>query len=656
MREAYPLGAGKRVGQVRGFLEAYRHQMGLFGRIFGEHPAIAAAERLLHPFQNPDEELGPGEYFLLARACLIEHPVREGSVVYAVFNNIFDAWGYQILQLFAQADLLTENNVSLLQVWHRYIYSDNLGLFFELRNFMQALSNAHLLSQASLDALSQPNHLIEVWRLFSQCSSVLRHNPPSELLLRLIHHPDPRVANVLFRGVRQFLTSENVGAILGLNLDVLRRIEPALGYLNHAGLLTQERFNLLLDPILADLADFQALEPLQVRNYLEARDGVAGRRDLYMNPILGTFEERLRDVRRVFRLDEYAVPRNNNERVRRDENAEPMAEEPPEPRPFNDAQSTHVASVHKSVSESALRLKARYGESLKEKGLEALLQEIRDWCMGLPSKDSDPVENKEGAAKRCVVRILDENYVFQDPVSKVGIRELYALIWLGIHDAVLVSRPEEALVLLIEGLYETQRGYNLSDTGVDQGGRDKTICVVGCFNKAVEKMQCQLPDVQLIFMTSQTALYKLQRIIPEEVRLFLERLPYAEQKEVLAQLKEDGTPEPIWEKIRQGIAHRIWDEFLPLFCSSEDPAVRENFQRFLENNQCDPTEPALSKFILFLDACKALDLDWSQFSNLSFFDGSPRLSRSSSILCPSPRSHEDEGVLENNNNSQRFGN
>jgi hypothetical protein len=81
---------------------------------------------------------------------------------------------------------------------------------------------------------------------------------------------------------------------------------------------------------------------------------------------------------------------------------------------FNNSQSTHTASVHASVSASALKLMQTYGSNLN---LEVKIKEIRDYVDGLAT---DSPRNQ--ATKRCIARITAADYNFID-TSGVSIRQ-----------------------------------------------------------------------------------------------------------------------------------------------------------------------------------------------------------------------------------------
>jgi hypothetical protein len=234
-----------------------------------------------------------------------------------------------------------------------------------------------------------------------------------------------------------------------------------------------------------------------------------------------------------------------------------------------DRQNTHIASVHKTVSESALRLKTRYGAKLEGDGLQVTLAAATSWVRALPEELQDPV-GKNAAAKRCIDRIGKSSFV--DPQSQTKTPELLALTWLAIHDdSQRIGLVEDARNLWIDGLYEMQRGYNLSAVGVDDGKKeDRPSCEAGTFNKFIEKLQGVHPDAVIIHISNARASDKLQSVVKEEVKRYLAGLPSSTLNEVFVELEKSGL-EIIWDKIQPEIARRIFEEFGSLYRGNQDP-------------------------------------------------------------------------------------
>ena len=244
---------------------------------------------------------------------------------------------------------------------------------------------------------------------------------------------------------------------------------------------------------------------------------------------------------------------------------------------INDAQSTHNPSVHQTVSESATRLAKLYKSRIDGAGLESTIKKVKFYIHRLPD---DSLKNQ--AAKRGFLRIVAPNYTFTDSRSQVTIRQLLALVFLAIHDdEKRAGSLEDAKMQFVEGLYEIQREYNISESGVDQGGGDICTCPPGTFNKLIEKLQGIHPDCVVLHITEGTASTKLPAVVREEAMQYLETFAKPNTAEALltftrlmAQVKKDGV-EVIWEHIKEPIATRMWDEFGSLYRNRTDPRFTE---------------------------------------------------------------------------------
>lgn len=219
---------------------------------------------------------------------------------------------------------------------------------------------------------------------------------------------------------------------------------------------------------------------------------------------------------------------------------------------FNGPQSTHTASIHQSVSASANRLMESYGANIS---LNKQIEKITKWTDELPSGTL-----KHDAAKRCIRRITALE--FQDPKSHVSLKQLLALAWLAVHDNTKRQGTlEDAKLLLLDGFYEIQRGYNLSSSGVDDQSKDKSICISGTFNKLIEKLGGIHSDIQLFFITDDGAAVKFQIIVQEEARLYLTALGATELKNMLIKIRAEENFMPMWTYISDKVENRIFEEF-----------------------------------------------------------------------------------------------
>ena len=187
-----------------------------------------------------------------------------------------------------------------------------------------------------------------------------------------------------------------------------------------------------------------------------------------------------------------------------------VASQEPTQQPLNSPQSTHTASVHKSVSRSATALLKRYGETsgLTDDELIDLLE-------------SDLVSLNESVHKDCALRgfkrITAPDYNFIDPESKITLKKLLSLIFSVIHTDDKLCDEDQAVEHLANALNEIQRGYNKSADGVDDGGeKDKFICKAGAFNKIIEHFVGVHPDCSIRFVTPKTASMKLLIVAQEE--------------------------------------------------------------------------------------------------------------------------------------------
>jgi hypothetical protein len=250
---------------------------------------------------------------------------------------------------------------------------------------------------------------------------------------------------------------------------------------------------------------------------------------------------------------------------------------------INHNQSTHTASVHQAVSESATRLMNRYGTQLDPENLEILIDHIKNWICEL---HTDNLIND--TAKRCISRIGFKNYIHTDPVSGVTTRQLLALSWLAIHDENLRQcELADAKNQFLQGLYEIQREYNLDEIGNDLGGHDLSACPAGTFNKLMEKLANIHPDARIEFITGETAALKLKVIVMEEIQSYLTEKAnpltsndFLNFTNLLKQLEQDGV-EIIWDDIKDKITARMHEEFHSLFASKDDP----KFTAFIDAGQ-----------------------------------------------------------------------
>ncbi|MDF2939834.1 MAG: uncharacterized protein K0R66_476 [Gammaproteobacteria bacterium] len=220
---------------------------------------------------------------------------------------------------------------------------------------------------------------------------------------------------------------------------------------------------------------------------------------------------------------------------------------------FNNAQSTHTSSVHRSIGRSVRSLREYY--MLSPENAYNSLEELKSWMRSLPGDNE-----KNRAAKAAFARILLTAREYREPISYTNFEVLLALIWKAMHDEEnRLCELEEAKSSLLEGLYEVQRGYNLDEKGKDIGGEDKPICTGGTFNKLVEKLVGIHTMVVIEFVTMETASLKLPIVVNEEANLYLNEHP-----EELIENQSEIIPN-IWDKIKNKVADRMFDEYGSLY-------------------------------------------------------------------------------------------
>ena len=391
-------------------------------------------------------------------------------------------------------------------------------------NGSAVLSTLSCLQRAGIGILDQENRAL-----------VAAHAAPGHLELAL--------SSLQQAGI---LTQENF-FLVAANANP-RSLESAFSYLLRAGILNQENFAALVAPNHAALVTNEAWRIIWSR---------------IPNHLLTTA-----NFQRLLTAAENANPRAELQRIVNQilgvqAGAGHAAA-------FNPSQSTHTASVHESVSASAIRLRNRYGNSLN---LEEKIIEIKAHIDGL---DNTP---EHQAAKRCIERITAADYTFTD-TSEVSTRQLLALAYTAIHDEnKRLGSLEDAKALFVEGLYESQRGYNIEFGQGPEQGQDAPICVAGTFNKVMEKLNGIHTDVKLVFITHEGASSKFPRLAQKHAKDYLQtqvKSVNAENhqslQDLLERLKADGSLEPIWDAIKTQVQTQLWDEFSKAYGNNPEDA------------------------------------------------------------------------------------
>jgi ankyrin repeat protein len=296
------------------------------------------------------------------------------------------------------------------------------------------------------------------------------------------------------------------------------------------------------------------------------------------------------------------------------------------------SQNTHTASVHESISESALKLRERYGidglqaardaasvwlkdatldnlkneflrkletaqkllpellesndinlssstGALKALQLDFLRNDLPDFSNLGKSEAQDCLNTfierryneqleiqrthflpKLEAAKRCLPRILDSNFI--DARSKISTPDAIGLAWLGLECPDIQSPNNDSinrLIILVNHLYEIQRGYNLNKDGEDNQGDDINICEAGTFNKLIDTLNGMHRDVSTLFVTPETIRFKAQAL----VNILCEKLPDDEKLKYakLWMTGDKAPPKALCEFLKTDIPAELDSEF-----------------------------------------------------------------------------------------------
>lgn len=235
---------------------------------------------------------------------------------------------------------------------------------------------------------------------------------------------------------------------------------------------------------------------------------------------------------------------------------------------LNEAQSTHTASVHKSVTESLQRLNRRYAQMDIDKNIAA----IKKFAQQINAQNLPETSQLEREAAIRFIARMDTMFGNKEAGSKLTIKHILALVWEGAHDQKNgalkcdIKTVEESFV---KHLYEIQRGYNLDLLGCDLGGEDKPICAGGTINKLTDTLNAGIhEDVEIIYITKETAGEKLKAMMKEMVVAFVKNS--SQKEELITQINNSKTldkvptwniPELILNEIQFEVKKSFFDEF-----------------------------------------------------------------------------------------------
>jgi hypothetical protein len=491
-----------------------------------------------------------------------------------------------VVQLLHQAGILTQKNFD----W-------GTSGVYQARNrsgALVSLQHAGMLTQTNMNLLRR--HVRRHANPRLECSIIHLHHyeiltPENLNSVLASKNPDCLASALVILHQAEILTPENRNSILA-SLEPANFFASALVALHKAQLLTRENRNLLRvqqkSRILAMVLEYLNQANILTQTNLEALltpVHAALLSDRAMNAVWYRMTRRHltpANFQRLLTASEHDNPLQELERVTNDIiGIVPRALGAPM-RDFNGEQSTHTASVHRSVSESAIRLRDAYETKLN---LSEAIEELQKAVEGL----DDSLEH--AAAKRCIVRLTQDYHSFTDEKSQVTIKQLLALAWYGINDETRCTATyEEAFKLLVRGLYEIQRDGNLNPQNQDNGhSEDGFICPAGTFNKIMEKLNGIHPLVEVYYITHEGAYLKISKLADKHALAYLNSLAhpkteaeYQRISEILEAIQKDGSLGPIWDAIKEGVSEELWDEFQEAYSKNKEHRL---FKALMENGR-----------------------------------------------------------------------
>jgi len=161
-------------------------------------------------------------------------------------------------------------------------------------------------------------------------------------------------------------------------------------------------------------------------------------------------------------------------------------------------QSTHLASVHISVSNSIKQLRIRHKITDFNQNYDDIERAI------LSADFKEPKEFYKQEALKSLRRIK-KNSKWVDPHSGLTLSEVTGLIWAATNDQNAYgfsenpeSDKKDRINTFVEHLWRAHREYNIDESGGDDLKQSVPACLGGTFNKIVESLDRIHPDVTII--------------------------------------------------------------------------------------------------------------------------------------------------------------
>jgi hypothetical protein len=238
---------------------------------------------------------------------------------------------------------------------------------------------------------------------------------------------------------------------------------------------------------------------------------------------------------------------------------------------INPSQSIHTASVNQSVKDSIIKLKKLYEPQMPNRQAVFLhYQNLRQLVLGKCQTLQQDALNKikSLAAIRAVKRIDSGELNYQEKNTQTDIILLLALIDCAVHDKQRMrTNVDDFLILLINSLYELQRGDNLSQKAQDNALADKSICLAGSFTKIFESICALHQDCHVIYVTAQSITNKMICVVNQSFKDYLNQLPYEKAQDLLSDAKLNGLNEAVWQTLKpqvESAMHTEFDDVLPM--------------------------------------------------------------------------------------------
>ena len=282
---------------------------------------------------------------------------------------------------------------------------------------------------------------------------------------------------------------------------------------------------------------------------------------------------------------------------------------------FNNTQSTHVDSIEKSASASAVALNKAYSTLLNApitpETIHMFPRFLQDSDIGqvlsntlliqrMKSKIAEKAnpDDIEKAAIRFLTQTLSSlDYIERD--SKISLKQLLALSIIAAQDdsrLVTGADTTDSLKALITGFYECQRGYNITRENKDDGDEDSMICKMGAFNKLINCMEGVHILCETKHLTHEQAILKFPRVVNQELRSLIQKLPEHEQKQLKQELAQaEGITQPVWEAIQPAVLHRINDEFGSLYQEGGNNTGPEHLEALTQSVMYIAIDPDIFK-------------------------------------------------------------